>query len=247
MDRESNMELVENNPPAKVEEQAVDETTDSEGAEVEPQPSTEDVEVEAEEVLYETPDGRKVNAETLQKEWKENFLPEFTRKSQRLAEIEREREINKSPQKDEPDWKKQDFVPKTYAEIIDIAKQEAINDIKRAEAERIQKEEEITQSIDREVANLKAIDPKLDESALFAHANKYGFQDLKAAHTNMLDMRKVSEQVEQRTVKNLKKREADPISAGNNSNIIEDDGYDPLNMSRYESASDFLAAFKGKK
>ncbi|HBZ37384.1 MAG TPA: hypothetical protein DEO59_02530, partial [Balneola sp.] len=38
-----------------------------------------------EPMLYETPDGRQVTAEVLQKEWKENFLPEFTRKSQALA------------------------------------------------------------------------------------------------------------------------------------------------------------------
>ena len=39
--------------------------------------------------LYELPDGRKVDASTLSKEWKENFYPEFTRRSQRLADIDR--------------------------------------------------------------------------------------------------------------------------------------------------------------
>lgn len=42
-----------------------------------------------EESLFELPDGRKVDASTLSKEWKENFYPEFTRRSQKLAEIER--------------------------------------------------------------------------------------------------------------------------------------------------------------
>src|SRR4029079_11164306 len=32
--------------------------------------------------LYELPDGRKVDAQTLQKEWKTNFLPDYTKKSQ---------------------------------------------------------------------------------------------------------------------------------------------------------------------
>ena len=46
--------------------------------------------VETPEVeLFELPDGRKVDSSTLSKEWKENFYPEFTRRSQKLADIER--------------------------------------------------------------------------------------------------------------------------------------------------------------
>jgi predicted NAD-dependent protein-ADP-ribosyltransferase YbiA (DUF1768 family) len=44
-----------------------------------------------EKELYELPDGRKVDSATLSKEWKENFYPEFTRRSQKLAEIERQK------------------------------------------------------------------------------------------------------------------------------------------------------------
>jgi predicted NAD-dependent protein-ADP-ribosyltransferase YbiA (DUF1768 family) len=43
-----------------------------------------------EKELFELPDGRKVDSTTLSKEWKENFYPEFTRRSQKLAEIERQ-------------------------------------------------------------------------------------------------------------------------------------------------------------
>jgi hypothetical protein len=39
--------------------------------------------------LFDLPDGRKVDAATLSKEWKENFMPEFTKRSQALAEKER--------------------------------------------------------------------------------------------------------------------------------------------------------------
>jgi predicted NAD-dependent protein-ADP-ribosyltransferase YbiA (DUF1768 family) len=42
-----------------------------------------------EKELFELPDGRKVDSSTLSKEWKENFYPEFTRRSQKLADIER--------------------------------------------------------------------------------------------------------------------------------------------------------------
>lgn len=42
-----------------------------------------------EKELFELPDGRKVDSSTLSKEWKENFYPEFTRRSQQLADIKR--------------------------------------------------------------------------------------------------------------------------------------------------------------
>jgi len=63
-----------------------------EGAQVE-QPVEEQSETTESETpekeLFELPDGRKVDSATLSKEWKENFYPEFTRRSQKLAEIER--------------------------------------------------------------------------------------------------------------------------------------------------------------
>jgi hypothetical protein len=42
-----------------------------------------------EENLFEMPDGKKVDAATLAKEWKENFYPEFTRRSQKLSDYEK--------------------------------------------------------------------------------------------------------------------------------------------------------------
>jgi predicted NAD-dependent protein-ADP-ribosyltransferase YbiA (DUF1768 family) len=67
---ETPVETISNEQPAK--EQS--ETTKSETPE---------------ESLFELPDGRKVDASTLSKEWKENFYPEFTRRSQQLADIKR--------------------------------------------------------------------------------------------------------------------------------------------------------------
>ena len=72
----------------------MEETIDQaqEGAQVE-QPVEEQSETTESETpekeLFELPDGRKVDSATLSKEWKENFYPEFTRRSQKLAEIER--------------------------------------------------------------------------------------------------------------------------------------------------------------
>lgn len=211
-------------------------------------PAPENPEVKPEEVLYETPDGRKVNAETLQKEWKENFLPEFTRKSQRLAELERGVDTKiTNPHKDEPEWKKPDYVPKDYAEVIELAKKEAINEIQNSYQEEQARIKSIQDSIDAEVNEIKKIDPKLDENALFQHANKYGFRDLKAAYANMTDMRKVVVDTEQRTVKNLKTREADPIAANPGGDLPDDSGYDPKKMSSYDSAGEYLNSLKGNK
>ena len=43
----------------------------------------------SEQELFELPDGRKVNAQDLSKEWKENFMPEFTKRSQRISQLEK--------------------------------------------------------------------------------------------------------------------------------------------------------------
>ena len=66
------------------------EETPTEETPVEGEESTDETPVEEsteeEAELFELPDGRKVDAATLQTEWKENFAPEFTRRSQELAE-----------------------------------------------------------------------------------------------------------------------------------------------------------------
>lgn len=196
----------------------------------------------AAEVLYDLPDGRKVNADVLQKEWKENFLPEFTRKSQRLAEIESGKDVNKPSV--EP-WRSPDYVPKDYAEVIELAKQEAIREIQTSQQREQERLSSIQAAVNSEVQALKSIDPNLDENALFVHANKYGFGNLKAAHQNMMDMRAVTLEAEQRTIKNLKAREVDPVSSGASGGVPDDDGYDPSSMSQYQSAAEYLARVKG--
>src|SRR3972149_7800719 len=134
---ESNMELVDSSAPvvtpAPVEEPKVEPSPEVPVAPVEtPADPTPDSTPKVEEpVLYDLPDGRKVDAETLARKFKENFLPEFTRKSQALAEIERKKDIT-SPQDDLPAWKKPDYVPKDYGEVIELAKAEAIREMQNA-------------------------------------------------------------------------------------------------------------------
>jgi len=80
----------------------------------------------AEPELYELPDGRKVDAVTLTKEWKENFLPEFTRKSQALAAKETVPNINNKPTDPFSD---PEFVPQTYAELAEAIEQRTLQKI----------------------------------------------------------------------------------------------------------------------
>lgn len=199
----------------------------------------------AEENLFELPDGRKVDAATLQKEWKDNFLPDYTRKSQRIAEIDRG--PIKSPDESVPKWKQPDYVPENYGEIVEVATAEAERRLEaKAQAER-DRVSGIQKVVDTQVAALKATDPKLDENALFLHANKYGFTDLKAAHANMVDMRTAVVTTEQRTIKNLKARDTEPIAEGGSGATSPDDGYDPTEISQFQGAGEYLARLKGGK
>lgn len=202
--------------------------------------------VTPEEVLYDLPDGRKVDAATLQKEWKENFLPEYTRKSQKVAEYERVGKDVTKPD-NEPEWKNPEYQPKSWAEAIEIAKAETLRDIETRQTQEQQRIKSIQEAVTNELNELKTKDPKLDENMLFQHATKYGFQNLKAAYNNMTDMQRVKLETEQQTVKNLKTRETDPVSSGASGAVTVDDGYDPTQMSRYSSAVEYFKSFQDKK
>lgn len=252
------MELTDDSAPAPVVETPPADPAPSDP--VDPKP-TEDKPADppagdapADPKLYKLPDGREVDAAGLQKEY-ENLLPEFTRKSQRLAELET-KDIKVPPE--EPKWKKSDYVPETYAEVIEAAKAEALAEL-RAEQQRGADEAKATadaeaarvtavhDEVESQLTEIKKTDAKLDEDALFTHANKYNFTDLKAAHANMVEMKRIALDAEQRTVKNLKNRDIDPISGGGGGETSPDDAYDPVAMSQYGSANDFLARIKRGK
>lgn len=205
----------------------------------EPQAEPEVPNAEPEEQLYELPDGRKVDAQTLQKEWKENFLPDYTRKSQKVAEYERGgQHINKTDE-DLPAWKRPDYVPQSYAEIIEIAKQQAIEDLESSRKAEEARQSEIASKVDEQIADIKKDNPNLDESALFQHANKYHFSDLKLAYENMKEMKNAEVRTEQRVVKNLTKRKEDPVS-GAPSPSGSDSGVNPNAINQYGSALEFF-------
>lgn len=156
--------------------------------------------------LYELPDGRKVDAATLSKEWKENFYPDYTRKSQALATKEPQHINTPIDPYDDPN-----YVPPSYKSIKEDAVKEALALIEKREVEKIEQQKSIETAIENQLAEVRKIDPALNENALFLHANKYGFRDLKVAHQNMKDMSDAMKKVQETTVKNIAKR-SDPVS-----------------------------------
>lgn len=189
----------------------------------------------AEPELFELPDGRKVDASTLSKEWKDNFYPDYTRKSQELA--------TKQPKPDAPlqptnPLLDPEYVPQTYAELAERIEAQTLAKIEAKERAGI----EARQNLETEVANqlqaVKTLDPAVNENALFLHATKYGFRDLKLAHQNMKDMSEMAKKVQNTTVANIAKRN-DPVSVSPGATGAK------LDPDAFASAKDYLRALKG--
>lgn len=162
----------------------------------------------AEPETYELPDGRKVDAQTLTREWKENFLPDYTRKSQELAKVKTPdaTEIKPVDPLADPNWQ-----PQSYAELLKVSEERAVRAIEQKEQDRINARQAVEDQVASQLTDIKKTDPSVDENKLFVHATKYGFRDLKQAHQNMADMAALAKTVQQTTVKNIAKR-ADPVS-----------------------------------
>lgn len=159
--------------------------------------------------LYELPDGRKVDAETLSKEWKQNFYPDYTRKSQELAKVKTEplptKETPQSPFADPT------YVPSSYEELLQVAEERALKAIEAKEQARIDAQTTLENAVAGQLDSIKKVDPTLNENALFLHATKYGFRDLSVAYQNMKDMSAIVKSVQQTTAANIAKRN-DPVS-----------------------------------
>jgi hypothetical protein len=194
---------------------------------------------EPEEVLYDLPDGRKVDGETLAKEWKENFLPDYTRKSQELANYKKAPEnINNQPTDDNP-YANPDYIPQSYEEIIRTAEERALKAFEAREQARIEQHQAIENEVANQLAEIKKLDPNLNENSLFQHATKFGFKDLNLAYQNMKYVQDITKNVQQTTVKNIQKR-ADPVSTTNSGQPI---GNSP-NPGSFENARDYLRSLK---
>lgn len=186
--------------------------------------------------LYELPDGRKVDAATLTKEWKENFLPDYTRKSQALAA----KETPSAPLQpntptnplDDPNWQ-----PSSYAELVKVAEEAALKRIEEKELAKANEFKAIEDAVKTQLDEVKASDPAVNENALFLHATKYHFTDLRAAHQNMKDMAEMAKKVQTTTEKNVLKRN-DPVSISPGASGARPD------PSAFASAQDYLRSLK---
>lgn len=163
--------------------------------------------------LYELPGGRKVTAEELYKEHTENLLPEFTRRSQELAQLKKGNEtINQEKPYTSPDWQ-----PQSWQEAIELAKKEALSEIEARQQAEIEQRQQLEESVKNEIAELKKVDPQFNENAVFMHANshlsKYGvrFPNLKSAYQHMKDTTELTKKVQKTTADNITKRN-DPVS-----------------------------------
>lgn len=205
-------------------------------------------EVQAEK--YELPDGRKVDAQSLRDEYYK-LLPEFTRRSQELAEFKKnkvEPEIAAKAPWEDPNWQ-----PKTWQEVFEAGKQATLRDVSPvlAEVEQAKQQREVyaqaQEAVNTELAALKAQNPKLNETELFKHANK-GFNSLTAAYNDLVERKTMAKTIEQNVLKNLKLRE-DPIAVSS-ATSPQDDTPSYEETSQFRNVRDAAAAayarIKGK-
>jgi len=184
--------------------------------------ATETVEIEKPEEeakeMFDLPDGKKVDAEGLAKAWRDNFMPEFTRRSQELAALKSKTQIESPiPKKDDAEipWKNPDWEPKTYQELADTIMaqserkvwQQILDESTKAERETKEREAFISQEIEQ----IKTLDPKVNINAVMAHASKYAFSSLIPAFQNLKALEDAEKRVEERVLKNLKIRAGEPV------------------------------------
>lgn len=177
-----------------------------------------------------------------------NLLPEYTRKAQELARLGGagtkgpDITIN-SPQEvptDEvPYWENPDWKPESAADLV-----KATTDMIQYGAERGQRAQAAREAVIENEAKIileaiKKVDPNLNEDLLFAHANKYHFDDLTAAYINMKDTIRIADEQRQEGARTAAAKQADPI-AGRSGFSADDDGYDPGAIDTNESAVDVL-------
>lgn len=139
---------------------------------------------------FETPDGRKLTAEELEKEWKENFLPDYTKKSQELAALKKPLDSDPQP-KDK--WRDPSYQPQTWDEILAEAETRAERRIfSRLDADKeVQRkvEEErttIAKQIDDEVVKIKETDKTLDENDMFTFSAEKAKKGVQYSSVNAL-------------------------------------------------------------
>lgn len=205
---------------APIQDQPAETVAPTETTEPEPAP---------EPALYELPDGRKVDGATVAQEYK-NLLSDYTRKSQALAA--RTENLQEKNAESPAEW-----VPQTYAELLEKAKEVTLRELEAKETEKARATQELEDTVASQLAEVKSADPTVNENALFVHATKYGFRDLKVAHQNMRDMSELAKKVQQATATNIAKR-SDPVSSSPGATGQRPD------PSQFENAREYLRSIK---
>lgn len=163
-----------------------------------------------EQELFDLPDGRKVDAETLAKEWRDNFMPEYTRKSQLVAELKKAPEAAPKP---ESLLDKEDWAPSSTRELADAMKMEIWQSIQE-EATREEREAKAREDfVEKEKEYLKGVDPNVNIPQVMAYAAKRSHTSLVTAYNALQDIEEAARRAEDRVQKNLKLRAGEPVGA----------------------------------
>jgi len=158
--------------------------------------------------LFELPDGRKVDAETLSKEWRDNFMPEFTRRSQALAEARKQPEPAKT---EAPPWEDPEWVPTSWKEGMEIAEMKVWQKIQE-EATREEREAKAREEyVAKEVEYIKGLDPNADINQVMSYAAKRSHTSLVTAYQALQDIEEAARRAEDRVQRNLKTRLGEPV------------------------------------
>lgn len=235
MDPEETMEVPyeETTPEETTEVESEETTPEGEGA---PTETPADPTPAAEPELLELPDGRKVDAVTLASLWKEEFMPDYTKKSQDLAALRQQQtpvETTTDPLKDP------NYIPPTYDDLAAQIETRILSGMSERAAQEAAQRQAIEDTAIAQLSEVKAADPNVNEGQLFQHAMKYGFSDLRVAHSNMRDMFGAIKKAQTFTKENVQAR-VDPVSAkpGATGGALDPDAF--------SSSVDYLRALKAQ-
>lgn len=212
-----------------------------------PQPPGQATQEQPTAELYDLPDGRKVDAATLSREWKENFYPEYTRKSQALAAAQRQPPppLQQPPTQTtyERPWEDPNYQPQTMAEVFEMADRRAQYLSEQREAAKLAEDQRIDGEIGRQLEEIKKLDPDASPDLIFQHATKYGFTNLVKAYENMTAFSVAVRKAEEKTAKAVAQR------AGNGQFAAATVGADdrPVWGDNGESPLQMLNRLQGKK
>lgn len=188
--------------------------------------------------LFELPDGRKVDATTLSQEWKENFMPEFTRRSQDLAVFRQGQQHNPAEAPLDP-LNDPDYIPPTYGTLAEQIEQRILGGMQaRQQAEQAQRQA-LEDNAVAQLTEVKQLDPNVNEGRLLQHAMKYQFADLRVAFASMRDTDAAVKAAMTHTKGNGEAR-IDPVSTRPGAVGA------PLNPDAFSSSVDYLRALKAQ-